>query len=284
MRYRIPLALSFLLAALGATTAVAAPAPPGHPASQGTLLITTDAPCTLYVDVEKIATLDAHASRKLSASPGEHLVTAVAQDGRRWEKVVEVRGDQRVVRIDWPAAGNGIEPASEVAAKAAPARGGIERTGESEGPRKASGSPDPIFVDNGNGYGAEGWELVDPGENSAGKALAAPERPWWQQPTWTQPSWKAPTWKVPVWQAPAPPATQKALPWTSKSQPAFGPKPAWQLPAPAKPPAFKVPPPAPQKPTWPAPAQATPPKPPTFKLPPPPKPVFVPKPTWRPPM
>jgi hypothetical protein len=73
-------------------------------ASQGqasVLLLVTDLACVVAVDSERVATLRAGEDRKVSVTPGQHLLTATSDNGRlQWKKVVDAKAGQTVVEIN----------------------------------------------------------------------------------------------------------------------------------------------------------------------------------------
>lgn len=75
----------------------AAPAPLGP----ATLLLKSDLACTVSVDGEKRETLPANGIKRITVTPGKHLLSAQSPDGRlTWEGVVEGKpGQQEVVQI-----------------------------------------------------------------------------------------------------------------------------------------------------------------------------------------
>lgn len=86
------------------------------------LLITTDVACAVSVDGGLKGELVAHETKKVEVAPGEHLVVAVSADARRFEEVVQVTGEQKVVKVRFPeAARKKPTPTAKPATSAPPA-------------------------------------------------------------------------------------------------------------------------------------------------------------------
>jgi hypothetical protein len=76
-----------------ASAAQAAPPPP-------VLLLSPDFGCELAVDGEKVATLRAQELRRVSATPGQHLLSCTGDGGKlRWQKTIDAKSGQQVVEI-----------------------------------------------------------------------------------------------------------------------------------------------------------------------------------------
>ena len=76
--------------------------PQQAPAS-ASLLLSTDLPCTVTIDGTQRLRLGANATQSVTVSPGQHLLSAVSEDGRlKWERIVETKGagQQTVVKIE----------------------------------------------------------------------------------------------------------------------------------------------------------------------------------------
>ncbi len=72
------------------------------PAS-ASLLLSTDLACTVTIDGKQTLRLGANATQSATVSVGQHLLSAVSEDGRlKWEKIVETKGagQQTVVKIE----------------------------------------------------------------------------------------------------------------------------------------------------------------------------------------
>jgi PDZ domain-containing protein len=85
------------------------------------LLLSTDLPCTVTINGTQRLKLAANATQSVSVSPGQHLLSAVSEDGRlKWEKIVETKGagQQTVVKIELrDAAGTRLEDFDRAAAR-----------------------------------------------------------------------------------------------------------------------------------------------------------------------
>jgi hypothetical protein len=65
------------------------------------LLLVTDLACKVAVDADPVATLRAGEDRKITVTPGQHLLTATSDNGRlQWKKVVDAKAGQTVVEIN----------------------------------------------------------------------------------------------------------------------------------------------------------------------------------------
>jgi hypothetical protein len=67
------------------------------------LLLSTDLACTVTIDGTQKVRLGANATQSTTVSVGQHLLSAVSEDGRlKWEKIVETKGagQQTVVKIE----------------------------------------------------------------------------------------------------------------------------------------------------------------------------------------
>lgn len=84
--------------------------PPTNSAATGTLLFDTNAPCRVSVDGEDVAHVAPDQMKKITAARGEHIVSAVSDDGGlRWKKTVLVKEDQQsVVTIEFEGAGKAV--------------------------------------------------------------------------------------------------------------------------------------------------------------------------------
>jgi hypothetical protein len=86
------------------------------------LLLSTDLACTVTIDGAQRVRLAANATQSATVSVGQHLLTAVSEDGRlKWEKIVETKGagQQTVVKIELrDAAGTRPEDFDRAAARA----------------------------------------------------------------------------------------------------------------------------------------------------------------------
>jgi hypothetical protein len=84
-----------------APVAIAQEKPPSKPAPRGTLLVICDLPCQWNLDGEKDGHIEAGKSAKLNVMPGEHVVTAMTEDGLDGvRQVAEVKeGKQKLVQI-----------------------------------------------------------------------------------------------------------------------------------------------------------------------------------------
>lgn len=82
----------------------------GQPSTQpqqapaaASLLLSTDLACAVTINGTQRLRLAANATQSVSVSPGQHLLSAVSEDGRlKWEKIVETKGagQQTVVKIE----------------------------------------------------------------------------------------------------------------------------------------------------------------------------------------
>jgi hypothetical protein len=73
----------------------------GQQAQASILLLVTDLACAVAVDGDRVATLKAGEDRKLTVTPGQHLLTATSENGRlQWKKVVDAKAGQTVVEIN----------------------------------------------------------------------------------------------------------------------------------------------------------------------------------------
>jgi hypothetical protein len=78
-------------------------APAAQAPAAASLLLSTDLACTVTIDGTQKLRLGANATQSVSVSPGQHLLSAVSEDGRlKWEKIVETKGagQQTVVKIE----------------------------------------------------------------------------------------------------------------------------------------------------------------------------------------
>jgi len=107
--------------ALLAVIALPAPGLWAQAARQVPMLLSSETACTVSVDGEQVAMLAAGGAKKIQVSPGEHLVVAVATDGRRSTQTVAARDAQVVVTFDFAAAAPQAAPAAAPAVAAAPA-------------------------------------------------------------------------------------------------------------------------------------------------------------------
>jgi PDZ domain-containing protein len=76
---------------------------PAQQPTAASLLLSTDLACTVTIDGGQRMRLGANATQSVSVSPGQHLLSAVSDDGRlKWEKIVETKGagQQTVVKIE----------------------------------------------------------------------------------------------------------------------------------------------------------------------------------------
>jgi len=89
-----------LLLAPGTAQAIAAGA---ADKSKVPLLVVSKSACAVSVDGEKTADLQADEPVRVLLAPGAYLVSAVAADGRRWSKVVQVEGTKTIVQIEFAA-------------------------------------------------------------------------------------------------------------------------------------------------------------------------------------
>ncbi len=86
--------------------AASGPAAAAPAAAAPVLLLTSDLPCSLTLNGEPLATLPAKDIRRVTVSPGQHLLVATSSDGRlRWQKVVDAKPGQQVVQIELATAG-----------------------------------------------------------------------------------------------------------------------------------------------------------------------------------
>jgi len=127
--------------------------------SKSALLLISGTACVVSVDGEKVADLQADEPARLEVVSGEYLVSAVAADGRRWSKVVQVTGPKAIVRIEFapPAptrspgpspASAGVPPAVSVAPTITPARAPIAPAAVPAGPPlQGSGSKSLSWVE-----------------------------------------------------------------------------------------------------------------------------------------
>jgi hypothetical protein len=81
------------------------------------VLLTADVPVTVSVDGTEVGTLAAGGTRQIMVGPGEHLIAAVAADGRRLTRVAKAQADQIVVSFEFDAA---AAPAAAAPAAATP--------------------------------------------------------------------------------------------------------------------------------------------------------------------
>ena len=84
-------------------TAPAQPGPQQQAPAQSSLLLSTDLACTVTINGTQKLRLGANATQSVAVSPGQHLLSAVSEDGRlKWEKIVETKGagQQTVVKIE----------------------------------------------------------------------------------------------------------------------------------------------------------------------------------------
>jgi hypothetical protein len=200
--------------------------------SQGVMLLTTDAACTVSVDGDPVADLVAHGTKKVPVAPGEHLVSAECPGLQRWEEVVPMQQEQRVVRI---------QPAAPAKAAAQEAPAPVGKEGDlSVTPTLWSAEPQPeerIKLD-------ETFFWTKPSDTQLNFGATTPDwqttwRPVtfypWQQPTWQQPpSWQKPTWHQKTWQPLNLPQTTQPLPVWQK-QPTWPPPTAPVKPVPVRP-------------------------------------------------
>lgn len=113
-------------------------ATPGRPGT--TVLVSSDAACSLSVDFKPVATLAAGGRTELKLAPGEHLLEASTPDGRSWKEKVKVGGDQIIVEVKLgaPAATPAVYDAQ--AARACGALGALRAAGrELEASLRSSG-------------------------------------------------------------------------------------------------------------------------------------------------
>ena len=78
-------------------------APAQQAPAQSSLLLSTDLACTVTINGTQKVRLGANATQSVTVSPGQHLLSAVSEDGRlKWEKIVETKGagQQTVVKIE----------------------------------------------------------------------------------------------------------------------------------------------------------------------------------------
>ena len=78
-------------------------APQQQAPAAASLLLSTDLACTVTIDGAQRIRLGANATQPVNVSPGQHLLSAVSEDGRlKWEKIVETKGagQQTVVKIE----------------------------------------------------------------------------------------------------------------------------------------------------------------------------------------
>jgi hypothetical protein len=80
-----------------AASATTSPRP--TPAASNVLVLSDEA-CALQVDLKPAGKVAAGASLELRVAAGEHVFTATAADGRRWQKTVKVGADQVVVQVE----------------------------------------------------------------------------------------------------------------------------------------------------------------------------------------
>jgi hypothetical protein len=81
----------------------AAQAAPQQAPAPASLLLSTDLACTVTIDGKQTLRLGANATQSATVSVGQHLLSAVSEDGRlKWEKIVETKGagQQTVVKIE----------------------------------------------------------------------------------------------------------------------------------------------------------------------------------------
>jgi PDZ domain-containing protein len=92
--------------AKGGGSSTGAQSGPAAPAAT-TLLLSSDMACTVSIDGEVVATLSPKSLKRISASPGQHVMLSVSPDGKlRLEQVLEVKGGtQQVVTINLAAVG-----------------------------------------------------------------------------------------------------------------------------------------------------------------------------------
>lgn len=84
------------------------------PAATSVLVIRADTSCRILLDGEAAGQVGADERLRLTVVPGDHEVTAVAADGRRWERVVRTpAGEQTIVAISLGAAGGGAAPSHQ---------------------------------------------------------------------------------------------------------------------------------------------------------------------------
>lgn len=111
------------------------------------LLLISGTACTVSVDGEKVADLRADEPARREVAPGEYLVSAVAADGRRWSKVVQVTGSKAIVRIEFaPAVAAAPEPSSAAAGApaAVPVPSTIAPARAATAPAPAPAAPSPM--------------------------------------------------------------------------------------------------------------------------------------------
>ena len=76
---------------------------PQQAPAAASLLLSTDLACTVTIDGTQKVRLGANATQSATVSVGQHLLSAVSEDGRlKWEKIVETKGagQQTVVKIE----------------------------------------------------------------------------------------------------------------------------------------------------------------------------------------
>jgi len=76
--------------------------PQEKPPAQASLLLSTDLACTVTINGTQKHRLGANATQSVNVAPGQHLLSAVSEDGRlKWEQIVETKGagQQTVVKI-----------------------------------------------------------------------------------------------------------------------------------------------------------------------------------------
>jgi hypothetical protein len=81
----------------------AAQSPQQQAPASASLLLSTDLACTVTIDGKQTLRLGANATQSATVSVGQHLLSAVSEDGRlKWEKIVETKGagQQTVVKIE----------------------------------------------------------------------------------------------------------------------------------------------------------------------------------------
>lgn len=95
-----------------------AAASPVQPASTipatPTLVLASDMACTVKLDGEKVADLEAGIPKKIDVGPGQYFVSASTPDGQRWTKAVDVTGTKVLVKIEFAqAVADSAKPASK---------------------------------------------------------------------------------------------------------------------------------------------------------------------------
>ena len=137
--------------------------------SKSALLLISGTACVVSVDGEKVAELQADEPARLEVAPGEFLVSAVAADGRRWSKVVQVTGPKAIVRIEFAPPASTRPPRPSSAAAGAPpavsAAPTVAPAPAAAAPAIAPAAPPPL---QGSGSKSPSWVEIPAGEFEMG--------------------------------------------------------------------------------------------------------------------